>query len=546
MDRIPASSMKTQRPSPLRPVAAFRDKTPPLKRLDLVKATKGEVYIPKPLLSRRPSEDRSTRPYLNSRRSIANENSNRLSDTTDQLALPEMIPHTERGGRPSVDVSRDFTRESTSRAKPRGTIKRDSPFFSKDKLSQGSAAARDSTSQSSSKTILFKNRTTEKVEVTGKTMEVLKVILREIDELNRLFEEDSEGNQQQIFDQLYSIFVWAQKAEPYPIGFKALELYFTVTNLYKDFHKTIHLIKIYKSIATIYNDYPRKLDSYKWLALVYQDHQKIELALMYLKKMLRLAWAIGDHDRELLAYDLLGIQFYYLGEIDKASYFHQRMVNGELEPELSAHFRIAKNNFKATIAQRSFEDTLQKDEAYKVYVSSGEEEIDLPSKKEVKNGPRPKHVIIPNPTLIKSEIEKKYQCRQSVKSLHDRSQSQGRMSARMNLESGEEEGLKIINVEDYTRSLVVKRKQTVGAGKISHSIRLNHMSTNRIAENLHHLQHSAANFKEDITHGKYLDGYARAKISGLISKFQANIERYMENLRINLESRPQFPLEKLR
>ena len=155
-------------------------------------------------------------------------------------------------------------------------------------------------------------------------MEALQAMLKEIEKVIKMFEEDDEIDQQEVYNKLQSLFFLGQKTEPYAIGFKTLELFFTVANLYKDFTKTIQLIKQYKSISTIYNDYTRKMDSYKWLALVYQDHQKTELAIMYLKKLYRLALAMGDRDRELLAYDLLGLQYYYLGDLEIAAYFHQK------------------------------------------------------------------------------------------------------------------------------------------------------------------------------------------------------------------------------
>ena len=73
----------------------------------------------------------------------------------------------------------------------------------------------------------------------------------------------------------------------------------------------------------------------------------------------------------------------------------------------------------------------------------------------------------------------------------------------------------------------MKKRQTVGSGRIMNPIRLNHMSTNRIAENLNHIQHSASNFKEDVIHCKYLDNSSKLKIVGLIRKFQVSVLSYI-------------------
>lgn len=43
-----------------------------------------------------------------------------------------------------------------------------------------------------------------------------------------------------------------------------------------------------------------------------------------------------DEMMELEAYDSIGIEYYYLGNIEKSIYYHNRMMNGEIEKESSA------------------------------------------------------------------------------------------------------------------------------------------------------------------------------------------------------------------
>jgi len=375
----------------------------------------------------------------------------------------------------------------------------------------------------------YVNKTAEPLAVTKKTVTVVKTMLSEFDELSRLFEEDCEGNLMEIFNKLQNIFATAQKAESYAIGFKALELYFTIANLYKNLSKTVQLIKLYKSMATVFHDYSRKIDSYKWLALIYQEHQKTDLAIMYLKKMLRLALAVGNKDKELVAYDLLGIQYYYLGNLEVASYFHQKMALGETEPDNSPQRNVAKGHLASTIAGRTFEDTINREEVYKVYVSSGEEEITIPIESQ-----RSSHTKS-TASLAANNLDDKVQLLPAVKVGHGRSQSQKRMRSqeRLRPQKGEEideQKKKFVNVNEFARDLVKKRQQAIGSTQMNMPVRIHHMSTNRIAENLHHLQHSAANYKEDVIHGRYLDGYAKLKIESLIRKFKENLEKYLSEL----------------
>lgn len=41
--------------------------------------------------------------------------------------------------------------------------------------------------------------------------------------------------------------------------------------------------------------------------------KKYELSLIYFQKMLRTAWLIKDHDKEIKSYDYIGVSYFYLG-----------------------------------------------------------------------------------------------------------------------------------------------------------------------------------------------------------------------------------------
>jgi len=77
--------------------------------------------------------------------------------------------------------------------------------------------------------------------------------------------------------------------------------------------------------------YIEKIGFYKKIAKCFKEIQNHNQALYYYKKQLQLSWEQQESMHELEAYDLIGIQYYYLGNIDKAIYYHNRMMNGELE-----------------------------------------------------------------------------------------------------------------------------------------------------------------------------------------------------------------------
>eukprot|EP01017_Pseudomicrothorax_dubius_P005315 TRINITY_DN11317_c0_g1_i1.p1 TRINITY_DN11317_c0_g1~~TRINITY_DN11317_c0_g1_i1.p1 ORF type:complete len:320 (+),score=78.84 TRINITY_DN11317_c0_g1_i1:62-961(+) len=53
----------------------------------------------------------------------------------------------------------------------------------------------------------------------------------------------------------------------------------------------------------------------------------------YNVKLLQMAWMKNLREQELSAYDRIGIMFFYLGELEKANFFHQRMMDGIVEPK---------------------------------------------------------------------------------------------------------------------------------------------------------------------------------------------------------------------
>lgn len=47
-----------------------------------------------------------------------------------------------------------------------------------------------------------------------------------------------------------------------------------------------------------------------------------------------LAWKLNEKNDELLAYELLGKHYYYIGQIEKARMYHEKMLNGHGEVKI--------------------------------------------------------------------------------------------------------------------------------------------------------------------------------------------------------------------
>lgn len=72
---------------------------------------------------------------------------------------------------------------------------------------------------------------------------------------------------------------------------------------------------------------------YKHISNCCLDLNKQEKAMIYLKKMLKLAWLAQNKDFEILAYDMIAVVLYYMRDLERAIFFHEKFVNGDYEHE---------------------------------------------------------------------------------------------------------------------------------------------------------------------------------------------------------------------
>jgi tetratricopeptide (TPR) repeat protein len=75
--------------------------------------------------------------------------------------------------------------------------------------------------------------------------------------------------------------------------------------------------------------------SYESLGNVYKFLFQYHKAIKCYKKQIEIAWILNNKVSELRAYDNIGIQYFYLGNRDKAKYYHERMLYGRSENQKS-------------------------------------------------------------------------------------------------------------------------------------------------------------------------------------------------------------------
>jgi len=82
-----------------------------------------------------------------------------------------------------------------------------------------------------------------------------------------------------------------------------------------DYSKTVSIFKNMRIYCNISKLMDKKLAIYKLIIDVYIQMREYTRALTYAKKMLRLAWVENDSDFEIIAYDKIGLVYYYIGDL---------------------------------------------------------------------------------------------------------------------------------------------------------------------------------------------------------------------------------------
>lgn len=102
-----------------------------------------------------------------------------------------------------------------------------------------------------------------------------------------------------------------------------------------------------KSIGYQENNNTANLNGYKILGIACQKSSMHQEALSNFHEMLKLSLLLQDYDKEMDAYDLIGISYYYLNDMNKARYFHKKSILGDYEKS-DSRFRAKSVEIKLT------------------------------------------------------------------------------------------------------------------------------------------------------------------------------------------------------
>ena len=114
-----------------------------------------------------------------------------------------------------------------------------------------------------------------------------------------------------------------------------------------DYDKAIKAYKALRNYCRVWGLLEQEMWMAEQIGVSYRELRYHELAVDYFKCQLSLAWELNDLKAEMRSYENLSMEYYYIGNIDKAKLYHNRVFRGYLEhPDSTAkHASALLNNY---------------------------------------------------------------------------------------------------------------------------------------------------------------------------------------------------------
>ena len=125
-----------------------------------------------------------------------------------------------------------------------------------------------------------------------------------------------------------------------------------------DCDKAIKAYKALRNYCRVWGLVEQEMWMSEQLGICYRELHYHQLAIDYFKYALSLAWEIEDQTVEIRNYDNLAIEYFYLGKIEKAKIYHERVFRGQIEKpcttaklackalnRYSRHYKLIKRQF---------------------------------------------------------------------------------------------------------------------------------------------------------------------------------------------------------
>ena len=112
---------------------------------------------------------------------------------------------------------------------------------------------------------------------------------------------------------------------------------------FDDYENARTLFCFYKIVSFRLELFEETMYAYESLGNVYKFLYQYNKAILCYKKLIELAWILGNKEFELRAYDHIGIQYFYLCNKQKAKYYHDRFIYGLYEKDTKVKEAVLDN-----------------------------------------------------------------------------------------------------------------------------------------------------------------------------------------------------------
>ena len=194
--------------------------------------------------------------------------------------------------------------------------------------------------------IMYTQKRRENYQKTGKN---LKDVLDELEELYSIKANEfcTKGNFKKAIDYYELLKEIYDKQEN---SKKLLDVYGILGQLYHETsnirNAVLYFTKL-KDLAENKQDYTKKMLAFQNLGICYQLIKDYSNALNNFKLLLQLAWKENNIEMELISYDYMSIQYFYLGDLVGARYYHDRTWKGITEKFKSPVRELSNKALKA-------------------------------------------------------------------------------------------------------------------------------------------------------------------------------------------------------
>lgn len=107
------------------------------------------------------------------------------------------------------------------------------------------------------------------------------------------------------------------------------------SELFKEYDDAVHFYQKFRDASETARDYLSWCFAYYKLAKIYMIQMQYKYGLRCFKLMLQYSWICNNIDYEIKSYEGIAKWYFYLKELRKSKFYHDRSLRGNTEPESS-------------------------------------------------------------------------------------------------------------------------------------------------------------------------------------------------------------------